>query len=253
MQTYIAAEFSDLLAYNQLSTFSELWAKKIDWLEEPNKRNEGWSGVGRLHIADKEGEAKIFFLKKQQNFCRRTWRHPIKGESTLKREFERLQFLALHDITVPTVVFYAEGMQDNMSCAILLTEELSEYVDLATIFENWSQDMNAKQKKRILQNVAFAIRKFHDLGLVHRAMYPKHIFIKKQEDKCDIAFIDLEKSRFVRFLKARATHDLATLYKRATKLTIKEKLFFVHAYLATKSLDRLQKKLVHEIIKRAKN
>lgn len=251
MQPFISAEFADLLMHNQLHTFAQLWAKQFDWFEEPNQRSGGWSGVGRLQLIGRSGETQVVFLKKQQNYKRRTLKNFIQGEPTLRREFERLQFLRAQQINVPVVIFYAEGVVNNQQCAILLTALLSEYVDLTTICLDWMHQASREDKRLMLQRVAIAIREFHKLGLTHRAMYPKHIFVKNQSTNIEVAFIDLEKSRFAKYFKHKALHDLAALYKRMTDISATDKIFFLHHYFATESFNGLQKKIIHAVIKRS--
>ncbi len=63
--------------------------------------------------------------------------------------------------------------------------------------------------------ITASVRDFHQLGLVHRVLYTKHIFVKEAEGQVKIALIHLEKARFSLFFWYRAYFDLAALNRHA--------------------------------------
>lgn len=247
---FIAPQHQALLAQHKLDTFDAIWDLKVDWFEEPNERRGGWSGVGCLQLGDAEN-ALIFFVKKQQNHGRRTLIHPLKGEPTFRREFERLQFLNQHDFAAPKVVFYAESNVCGRQRAILVTEALTDFVPLDALGENWKKATSRAQQARLIDKVACELRRFHDLGLVHRALYPKHIFVKKADIQPEVALIDLEKARFSPWFLLRAAFDLAALTRHADGWRATQKMAFFLRYMNIKKLDASAKRLCRSIIKRA--
>ncbi|MDP2154048.1 MAG: lipopolysaccharide kinase InaA family protein [Methylotenera sp.] len=230
-KTFIASHHQALLASYQLDNFESLWAREIAWFEEPNQRRGGWSGVGRLEL-NQSGLANInVFVKKQQNHGRRTLLHPIKGEPTFRREFERLQFLASHQFSAPKVVFYAESEVAGCQRAILVTEALDDYQPLDLLMNTWRDKLSSQQQSLLIQKLATELRRFHQLGLVHRALYPKHIFVKNAAHEPDIALIDLEKARFTPCFLYRAFFDLAALNRHVEGARLTQKLaFFMHYF-----------------------
>jgi tRNA A-37 threonylcarbamoyl transferase component Bud32 len=226
----IAPHHQALLASYQLDNFEALWEHEIDWFEEPNQRRGGWSGVGRLELKQ-EGLASLnVFVKKQQNHGRRTLLHPIKGEPTFRREFERLQFLASHQFAAPKVVFYAESEVGGCQRAILVTEALDDYQPLDTFMSTWRDKLSRQQQSTFIQQLAIELSRFHKLGLVHRALYPKHIFVKDAHQNASIALIDLEKARFSPCLFYRAFFDLAALNRHVDGVRKTQKLAFFMYY-----------------------
>ena len=208
MQTFISPEHKTLLEHNQLDSFGKAWTYEADWFEEPNSRRGGWSGVGRLVLADLEGKALGVFLKLQENHLRRTFWHPLHGEPTFACEFRTMQYLAARGVAVPKPVFFAQQQQDSNSRAILMTEELVHFSPLETVTEEIF--LNGKTtlaiKRSILRGVATTVGKMHAAGIQHRSLYPKHLFVKKNPDgTLDARFIDLEKTRWLPFRRWIAT------------------------------------------------
>lgn len=244
--------YQQVFAQHQLDGFEPLWHKKIDWFEEPNRRRGGWSGVGQLELKAGADDLSVF-VKKQQNHGRRTFLHPFKGEPTFRREFKRLVFLDARQIKAPKVVCYGEKRIDNKACAILATEALLGFEPLDIVTQRWhtSTHQSRQQKQKLFKVVANSLRDFHQAGLVHRALYPKHIFIKNAEGQPEVALIDLEKARFSLFFFYRAYFDLSALNRHAESWTRSEKLFFFLQYFQEKHLSKQLRFICKRILKRS--
>jgi tRNA A-37 threonylcarbamoyl transferase component Bud32 len=249
-------QYQQLFAQYQLADFSAIWARDIAWFESPNERRGGWSGVGVMEMQDDVLQSSIhaplrLFVKKQQNHGRKSWRHPFAGEPTFRREFANLKFLAKHSIGAPKLVYYAENMAAKQ--AILITEELTDFVPLDTV---QLSSLNQAQQHTLIQTVATEIKRFHNAGLVHRALYPKHIFVKNaqntQNAATEIALIDLEKARFSPLAWYRAYFDLAAFTRHAIGWSADNKQLFIKTYFAKQELNFFDKLLCNMINRRAK-
>ncbi len=247
-----STRYQQIFAQHQLDGFEHLWQKQIAWFEEPNQRRGGWSGVGQLILPSVDGELNVF-VKKQQNHGRRTLLHPIKGEPTFRREFERLTFLDAQQIKAPKVVCYGEQKIDNQDCAILATETLLGFEPLDVVTQRWfsAQQKTRQQKRELLKTVALTVRAFHKAGLVHRALYPKHLFVKNAEIKPEVAFIDLEKARFSYFFLYRAYFDLAALNRHAEHWSVSDRLYFFLQYFQVPALNKTLRFMGRQIVKRS--
>lgn len=238
-----------------LVTFEDWWSREIAWFEAPNQRRGGWSGVGKLELPLESRSGLTVFVKKQQNHGRRTLCHPIIGEPTFRREFKRLQALADAGIPAPKVLLYAESLESGNQRAVLVTENLHGFVDLEQCLPSVLKKTQA-ERRQLLRAVALQIRRFHDLGWVHRALYPKHIFIQKEADIPQVAFIDLEKTRKSVGAWRRARFDLAALSRHAEGLTGRDRLYFFKQYLYgsafAQPLTWSNKQLLKQITKRSK-
>lgn len=248
---FISQGHAAILNQYKLNHFDAVWDFKIQWFEAPNRRRGGWSGVGRIALKDSTESPLFLFVKKQENHGRKTMLHPLQGEPTFRREFERLQFLDAHHFHAPKVVFYAESWAEKNQRAILVTEALIEYRPLDVLSGDWRAGASRKQKMLLIQKTAKEIRRFHDLGLVHRALYPKHIFVKNVDGLLSIALIDLEKARFSRWSFSRAFFDLSALNRHAEGWSRTQKLAFFLHYLNKKKLNFSSKMLCRLIVKRS--
>lgn len=251
---YSSAKHAQALKQYQLHTFEHVWDHPVDWFEAPNERRGGWSGVGRLQLESGSGARLCLFVKKQQNHGRLTLRHPIQGEPTFRREYKRLQYLRDHGFKAPEVVFYGEKVVDGKSRAILVTEELHGYQPLDHLTDACfsKHDMSRRNKRQLLARIAQSLRKFHELGLVHRALYPKHIFVKNTADQTQVALIDLEKARFSPFFWHRAYFDLAALNRHAEHWSRSDRLYFFLRYFGLARLGKLGKWFCRQLMKRSK-
>lgn len=242
--------YQQLFTQHKLADFDAIWSREIAWFEPPNERRGGWSGVGKLILPTQNGELLTVFIKKQQNHGRKSWVHPIAGEPTFRREFKNLLLLGKYNIGVPQVVYYAENHATKQ--AILITENLTDFVALDTI--NLSQ-LSVIQQHNLVQKVALETRRFHDVGMVHRALYPKHIFVKNadglQNGAPEIALIDLEKARFSLLAWYRAYFDLAAFLRHAVEWSEGSKLLYVKTYFAKQHLNFFDKLLCTLINSRA--
>jgi hypothetical protein len=252
--TYISAKYAQALRECGLHTFEQIWNRPIAWFESPNESRGGWSGVARLQLELQNGGSLCLFIKKQQNHGRLTLLHPAKGEPTFRREFKRLQYLDTHGVGAPQVVFYAEQRIDNKPCATLVTAELTGYASLESLAEPLfiKKMFTRGQKQQLFKVIASSLRNFHQLGLVHRAMYPKHIFVKDVESQPQVALIDLEKSRFTPCFWYRAYYDLAALNRHAENWGRTDRLYLFMQYCQIKRLGKLSKWFCRQLIKRSK-
>ncbi|MCK5098268.1 MAG: hypothetical protein KAR45_09195, partial [Desulfobacteraceae bacterium] len=98
-------------------------------------------------------------------------------------------------------------------------------------------------------------KKTHESGLMHRCLYPKHIYLDKdfcktgeqQTDDPVCRFIDLESARKVPCRSTKQLRDLETLNRRSPAISQRDKLYFLLKYLNKTSLDNDAKKLIKQI------
>lgn len=240
---YLAQNVQDLLQAHQLASFQQLWDYQGEWFETPNEKRGGWSGVNYIVLRDEVGQTHGFYLKRQENYTRKTWRQPFKGEPTYVREYEMMQFLASTEVSIPKLVYFAQ----NENRSILMTAALAGYQSA----DHWMSEnshLPIKQKKMAIVAMASTVRAMHKVGLQHRSLYLKHLFIKNSNDKgspYEVAVIDFEKSRVTRWIWFYRFMDLMKLWQRSHVLTRKFKLHFFKSYLNIKRLTFFDKTLFH--------
>ena len=75
------------------------------------------------------------------------------------------------------------------------------------------------RKRLLLRKVAGLVRQMHDARVMHRSLYPKHLFVRWDDGaEPEVAVIDLEKSRTTLIAAVRTENDLATLTRHSGPL-----------------------------------
>ncbi len=180
--------------------FEGWWDAPGSWVEEPNQRRNGWSGMMRYTIG-----SQMYYIKKQCNHLCRSLGHPM-GWPTASREYEnilRLQALGLH---APEPVFHANRRTSSGFEAVLVTKELAGFaaLDSQTDLEESAREVLAREIGRVLGIM-------HRARLQHSCLYDKHIMVRWADARPEIALIDLEKLRRPLIFWRAAKHDLDQL------------------------------------------
>lgn len=200
------------------SAFSEAiqvenWLQKPgEWVEAPNTRRGGMSGVQRLPDGN-----RILYRKQQVGHFYRNWRHPL-GEPTVKREQRAIQAMKQLGIRVPELIFCGSRQREGLCEAILVTAELHGFSSLDEChergdFQRWDQQL----QRRLFMQLGRLLKCLHRAHWQHGCLYPKHIFARVDDHsgEVELALLDLEKSRRRLLQRSAAQHDLAQLHRHA--------------------------------------
>ncbi len=253
MLTFVSEQFSALLKQNQLDTFDKVWNYQVNWFEEPNERRGGWSGVGRIELMQDDGKVLGGFLKKQDNHCRTSFLHPIKGVPTFQREFEMMRYLASKRINAPEVMLFSRNPNGDLKTT-LLTKELAGFVPLEELTEQMFANGRAPfaEQQQVIQAVAVFAQRLHAAKVQHRSFYPKHLFVNLTGNQSpQVAVIDLEKSRINHIAILRSIMDLSVLNRHAKYWSKSRRMYFYLQYLGLKRLTPFAKWLCRRIVKRS--
>jgi hypothetical protein len=241
MHDFVDESLRPILAAAGLDSFEALWALETPWFEPPNRRRGGWSGVARIGLADGEGSRQGFFLKRQENHTRWSPAHPVRGEPTFAAEMRNI--LGLRRSGVPTLepVFFAQRRMEGHWRVVLVTRELGGYRPLDAFTKEWQAagwSQTRMLRRQVLAVAAPAIRRMHLAGFQHRALHPKHVFVKTdQAGRVGVCLIDLEKMRRRPFSFRNALRDLDSLNRRSPHWSRTDRLRFLKRYLGTERLD----------------
>ncbi|MCB5189782.1 lipopolysaccharide kinase InaA family protein [Methylobacillus arboreus] len=230
--------------------FDKLWNYQGEWFEKPNQHRQGWSGVSRILIHHSNKAQRFYaFLKRQQNFMRRTWRHPFSGVSTFSCEYATLLYLRSHGVPVPSPLFFSEQKQNGNVNAVLLTAALEGYQPLNDVVTQLlSGSWSIHRQRKLIASVAKTVAHLHSTKIQHRALYPKHVFVRENvQGEFDSVLIDLEKARLKLFSCQCALHDLATLNRDLMQLSLSNRLYFLKQYYGVKKLSFGMKLMVRLI------
>lgn len=182
--------------------FDGWWNAPGDWVEEPNQRRSGWSGM----ITSRIGES-VFYIKRQSNHLFRNLRHPL-GMPTTSREYANILQLTALGIMVPEPVFHGHKKGPDGFEGILVTRELTGFQGLTE-----AGGCSPEQKKALAIATGETLGKLHRKHLQHSCLYPQHIMFRWQGETPEIALIDLEKLRRPYLFWRAARHDLDQLYR----------------------------------------
>ena len=180
--------------------FAGWWDVQGEWVEEPNQRRNGWSGMMRFRVG-----SQVYYVKKQCNHLYRSLRHPF-GWPTASREYVNICRLQSLGLCVPEPVFHgirrsAEGFE-----AVLVTHELGGFLALSE-----QTELESEQRATLAVAVGRTLGIMHQAHLQHSCLYDKHIMVRWQGKTPEIALIDLEKLRRPLLPWQAAQHDLDQL------------------------------------------
>lgn len=236
-EEFCKPEFETLLRTNDLGDFKSLWELEAQWVEEPNVRRGGWSGVVRHTLQNPVGEGVEVFIKRQEGHISKTFAHPLKGILTLKKEFANIQRLIRYG--VPTLEPLYFGCSDNK--AILVTLGLSKHSSLDNIDP---RAIPESMRQKLVCTTALAIQHMHAQHLQHNCLYPKHIFVKELKDDWDVRIIDLEKMKRTLKRSSAVQRDLSTLFRYADpRWTNSDRAYFFQCYCKGNTSSPRSKKI----------
>lgn len=187
--------------------FDYWWNAPGDWVEPPNERRNGWSGMLRV-----KGESGTLYVKRQRNHLCRTLAHPF-GWPTASREWHYLNLLRTLGLNVPMPVFHGVRRSVQGLEALVVTEELVGYTDLS------QQGEISQERLAILADrLGTYLGVLHRARLQHSCLYDKHVMVRWDGERPEVALIDLEKMRPRLRTHAAADHDLEQLQRRQSLL-----------------------------------
>lgn len=232
MKPFIAPQWAALLQHNGLHTVEDFWQLPQEWVEPPNYRRGGWSGVTRWALQTPDDDRRIIYVKRQLNHTHRGLRHPVRGEPTAQREFRGIQRCQKKGIPVLEPVFFASSHNKGGLHTVLVTAELTGYDSLETWMTRWQQTAFPSRTQRlfIVKKIAQAVKQLHRYGFQHGCLHDKHIFMRWDgiHDNIDIAFIDLE---MLKWLPHRAAiRDIYALDRYTPGWRRNERVAFMQYY-----------------------
>ncbi|WP_122672146.1 lipopolysaccharide kinase InaA family protein [Pseudomonas viridiflava] len=196
--------------------FSHFWSQRGEWVEEPNVRRGGESGVQRL-ITD---DGQTLYSKRQTGHIYRSWLHPF-GRPTVLRERDALEGLNRLGVSVPQIVFCGAERTENEWRALLVTEALEGFEE----FEKWLAAGGREQYgellyEQMLSEMGKTLARMHLGRWQHSCLYIKHIFVRVigegEQARAEVALLDLEKGRRRWTAYGAAQHDMKQLRRHSS-------------------------------------
>ena len=197
--------------------FAYFWNQRGEWVEEPNIRRGGESGVQRVLTEN----GRLIYIKRQTGHIYRSWLHPF-GRPTVLRERDALEGLRQLNVNVPKMIFCgAERDENNEWRALLVTAALDGFEEI----ENWyaaggRERYGEALHEQMLHELAVNLARMHRGRWQHSCIYIKHVFVRVvgegSEARAEVALLDLEKCRRRLTPYAAAQHDMKQLRRHSS-------------------------------------
>lgn len=192
---------------NGLDEFNQWWATEGDWVEEPNYRRNGMSGVQCV-----ERDGKKLYVKRMTQHLFRSVRYPF-GRPTIVREIAVIKDLEKAGVIVPKIVYGKAMKIDGEWRALLVTEDMKGFICIGDWYHQHAVTPFPDDVcEAMLKAVAVAFKKMHSVNRQHGCCYVRHIYVKT-EGTVEAGFLDLEKSRRRLSREKAIRHDFAQLEK----------------------------------------
>jgi len=219
------ADVNVLLKLDPQDAFDQWLALPGEWVEPPNIRRGGESGVKRVLTAS----GGVLYCKQQVAHTYYSLRYPL-GYPTAMRERDVLRACLALKVTVPVTVYAHYRKVAGVWQALLVTEALEGFSSLEECYARGDQQVWGEAlHQQVLQAIGACIARFNRGRWQHGCLRMKHIFVRVQGDAVEVALLDLEKSR-QRFTVAQAArHDIQQL-KRHSSWTDSQWQAFTYGY-----------------------
>lgn len=200
-----------------LGSFDHFWNQQGEWVEAPNVRRGGESGVQRIN----GGGGNLLYAKRQIGHVYRSLFHPF-GRPTVLREQDALLALTRLDVGVPQIIFCgAQRDPVHKWRALLVTHALDGFVELDQWYAAGERERHGEAlHERILQALAENLARMHKGRWQHGCLYAKHVFVRVtgegESAKAEVALLDLEKCRRRLTARSAASHDLKQLRRHSS-------------------------------------
>lgn len=197
--------------------FEFYWQQQGEWVEEPNQRRGGESGVQRIH----EEGGRLLYVKRQVGHTYRSWRYPL-GRPTVLRERDALLALSDLSVGVPELVYCgARQGADKQWRALLVTAALDGFVEIDKWYAAGERQRHGEAvHDRVLEAIAQNLARMHLGRWQHSCLYAKHVFVRVSgtgdSAVVEVALLDLEKCRQRLTPHKAAAHDLKQLRRHSS-------------------------------------
>ena len=192
------------------------WQRQGDWVEPPNERRGGASGVQRI----RDDQGRLLYAKRQTGHLYRSLRHPF-GRPTVLREYDALLGARRAGVRVPEIVYCAAEQGHEGWRALLVTAALEGFQPIEDWYAEGGRERHGERlHSRLLQQVADNLAQLHRARWQHGCLYIKHVFVRvsgEGEDAlAEAALLDLEKCRRRLTASQASLHDMQQLRRHSS-------------------------------------
>lgn len=234
--------FAARLAEAGLRSFDDFWNIEWNFVEPRNERRDGWSGATRLRIETSAGPLSLF-VKRQENHCYRSLRHPLRGRPTFYREWRNIQRLRRAGVPTLDPLFYGERTQRGRYQAVLVSLALDEFRELDAAF---GDGLSETQRTAALNVVAQLLARFHQSRLRHNCLGGNHLMLRFDKNGgAEARLLDLEKMKGGHDPVRAAGRDLARFFRHSPTMKREDHVELLRRYGAIIGPARLKRLMSH--------
>lgn len=238
--------------------FDSLWNVEGELVEEGNFRgkddNTFWSHVSRVNLPN----GKMIYIKRQQNHFPNNLILKLRKLLTFEIEWKNYQRLQAAGVPTMKIIHFDKRKQNGNRQCILVSEELKDMTPMGDLIK-WFNEHGwpaRKQRLAMLDAIVKTVHQMHSHGMIHNALYGRHIYINVPfvdgtpvfQDSYHTCLIDLERTKYPGPKSAkRFSKDLQQMYNKANGWPMRDRIWFLKRYLQIDQLTPEAKTIAREI------
>lgn len=205
--------------------FDAWWDSEGRWVEPPNERRGGDSGVRVIARG-----SDVLYCKRQRGHLYRSLCHPF-GQPTVLRELKAYRALRQIGLVLPELVYGGARRTEAGWQAVLVTRRLDGHCSLEDWYAGPAAAVSAAQRRAVLRRLADCLARLHRHRWQHGCLYAKHVFVATDgEAPPRVALIDLEKARRRLSVAIASRHDMDQLARHRGAMPAADWDFLLAAY-----------------------
>jgi len=256
--TYTDPEWKDSLAQAGYTDFDSWWNAETNLVEIGNFRgpdaNTSWSHVSRIELADN----RVIYLKRQQNHFPNNLLLKARKIPTFEIEWNNYQKLKAARVPTLDIIHFASRRVNGDKQCIVVSEELKEMspVDELIKWFEANQWPSRQQRLAMLGAIVKVIKKMHAAGLIHNALYGRHIYLNipmvngvpQFSESYHACLIDLERTKSPGINSPKMIkNDLEKMFRRNPHWPARDGIWFLKKYLGITKLTPEAKMIARQI------
>jgi len=257
-QTYIHPEWADVFSKAGYSDFDSWWDAEQNLVEVGNFRgpdaHTSWSHVSRIDLPD----GRTVYLKRQQNHFPNNTLLKLRRIMTFEVEWKNYQLLQAAGVPTMKIIYFSQRKVNGDKQAIVVSEELKGMTPINEIIQ-WFETHQwppRQQRLAILSAILNVIKPMHESGLIHNALYSRHIYLNipfvegcpAMPESFHTCLIDLERTKSPgKNSPKMIKNDLEKMFRRIHQWPARDCLWFLKQYLGITKLTPEAKEIAKKI------
>ncbi len=239
-------DFLDAAKLKDMDDFMSLQGEIVDL----NRKSQ-------VHKIELGSSPQTFFLKKHENYLKRTWKTFFRSVPMLKWELKNLMYYARAGFDALEPVAWGWRPHKGGGDGFIFMAELDGYKSL----QDWLSDPDALGDPVMLRSISNAVagmlRRIHEAGIAHVDLFSKHVFLKPLGNKFIAHPLDLERTKVKGHMpwsswriRRKQVFDLAALHLTVPwpQVSFSKRLRFFLEYRGHSSLSQDDKQLIRKAL-----